>query len=107
MNTASLQAPLVRQSINAINIGSLDDFMALFTSDAVVVDGPVYDGAAAIRAWAARETFGVQMRLDVVGEVNADGTTVALKASSNGGYNGPAEFAYTVRDGLIMRLEIS
>lgn len=107
MNTASLRSPLVRQSINAVNAGSLDDFMALFTTDAVVVDGPVYDGAAAIRVWAARETFGVQMRLDVLREVNADGTTVALTASSNGGYNGPAEFAYTVRNGRLVRLEIS
>ncbi|HUY78259.1 MAG TPA: nuclear transport factor 2 family protein [Ktedonobacterales bacterium] len=107
MNIASLQAPLVRQSIEAINDGDIDDFMALFTPDAVVVDGPVYDGAAAIRGWAARETFGVHMRLDALRELNADGTTVELQATSTGGYNGVAEFAYSLRDGLIARLEIS
>ena len=107
MNTASLRSPMVRRMVEAINDGSVDDFMALFTSDATVVDGPVYAGAAAIRDWAARETFGVHMRLDPQRELNAEGTVVELTATSSGGYNGTAEFAFTLRDGLIERLEIS
>jgi len=107
MNTASLHSPIVRRSVAAINDGSLNHFMALFTPNASVEDGPVYDGLAAIRDWAARETFGVHMRLDVVRELNAEGTVVEATATSTGGYNGTAEFAYTLRDGLIERLVIS
>jgi hypothetical protein len=107
MNTASLRSPIVRRAIEAINTGTIDDFMAPFTPSATVEDGPTYDGAAAIRDWAARETFGVHMRLDVVRELNAEGTVVEATATSSGGYNGTSEFAFTIRDGLIERLVIS
>lgn len=49
-----------------INEGRLDDFMALFERDATVVDGATYQGLEAARAWAERETFGVQMHKNVL-----------------------------------------
>jgi hypothetical protein len=106
MKVASLHSPLVRRTIESINEGRLDDFMALFARDATVVDGPKYRGSAAIRAWAQRETFGVQMHIDVVQEKNAEGTVVAVNATSTGGYSGPGTFLFTIRGGLIERLEI-
>ena len=61
MNTASLHSPTVRKMIETLNGGQLDDFMALFTPDATVIDGPTYQGYKAIRAWAERENIGVHM----------------------------------------------
>ena len=106
MNAASLRSPLARRTIEAINEGRLDEFMALFARDATVVDGPPYHGTKAIRAWAQRETFGVRMHLDVVQEKNPEGTAVEVNAKSTGGYSGPATFFFTIREGLIERLEI-
>ncbi len=83
-----------------------DDFLTLFARDATVADGPTYHGSEAIRAWAQRETFGVQMHIDVVQEKNADGTVVEVNATSTGGYSGPGTFLFTIRGGLIERLEI-
>jgi hypothetical protein len=106
MNVASLHSPLVRRTIEAINEGRLDDFLALFARDAAVVDGPTYHGSEAIRAWAQRETFGVQMHIDVVQEKNAEGTVLEVDVTSAGGYSGPGTFHFTIRGGLIERLEI-
>ncbi len=107
MNATPLHSPLIRRAVDAINMGTVDDFMALFAPDARVEDGPTYNGLTEIREWASREVFGVAMRLDVVRELNAEGTMVEVKASSNGGYNGVMALAVTVRDGLIERLVIS
>jgi len=57
--------------------------MALFARGAKVVDGPTYRGTKAIRTWAQRETFGVQMHLDVAQEKN-EGTIVEVNATSTG-----------------------
>jgi hypothetical protein len=70
MNVASLHSPLVRRAIETINEGRLDEFLALFGRSSTVVDGETYHGSEAIRAWAERETFGVQMHIDVVQEKN-------------------------------------
>lgn len=106
MDVASLHSLPVRRTIEAINGGRLDDFMALFARDATVVDGPAYEGHEAIRTWAQRETFGVQMRIDVVQETNPHGTAVEVNVASTGGYSGPGTFFFTIRDGLIERLDI-
>jgi len=73
MDVASLHSPFVRGTIETINEGRLDDFMALFARDATVVDGARYQGYKAIRTWAQRETFGVQMHIDAVQEKNTEG----------------------------------
>ena len=39
MDVASLHSPLVRRTIETINEGRLDEFLALFAPDATVVDG--------------------------------------------------------------------
>lgn len=107
MDVASLHSPIVRRTIKMINEGRLDDFLALFASDATIVDEDTYQGLEAIRAWAERETFGVKMHIDVVQEKNTEGTTVEVNASSTGGYSGPGTFFFTVWEGLIERLVIS
>jgi len=106
MDVASLHSPHVRRTIETINEGRLDDFMALFARDATVVDGPTYRGREAIRTWAQRETFGVQMHVDVVQEQNTEGTVVEVKVRSTGGYSGPGTFSFTIRGGMIERLVI-
>jgi hypothetical protein len=106
MNVASLHSPLVRRTIETINEGRLKDFLALFDGGATVVDGPTYHGSEAIRAWAQRETFGVQMHIDVIKEKNAEGTEVEVNVTSTGGDSGPGTFFFTIRRGLIERLEI-
>lgn len=106
MDVASLHSPIVRRTIETVNEGRLDDFMALFARDARVVDGPTYRGYEAIRAWAQRETFGVQMHIDVVQEKNREGTAVEVNVTSMGGYSGPGTFFFTIRGGLIERFVI-
>jgi len=86
MDVASLHSPLVRRAIETINEGRLDEFLTLFARDATVVDGATYQGSEAIRSWAERETFGVQMHIDVVQEKNTEGTAVEVNATSTGGY---------------------
>jgi SnoaL-like domain len=106
MDVASLHSPLVRRTIETINEERLDEFLALFARDATVVDGTTYHGSEAIRAWAERETFGVQMHIDVVQEKNTEGTAVEVNVTSTGGYSGPGTFFFTIREGLIERLVI-
>src|SRR5216684_1894394 len=106
MDVGSLHSPLVRRTIQTINEGRLDEFLALFAPDATVVDGATYPGSEAIRAWAERETLGVRMYIDVVQEKNREGTTVEVNATSTGGYSGPGTFFFTIRRGLIERFVI-
>ena len=106
MNGASMRSPLVRRAIEAINQGNLDDFMALFAPDATVVDVSTYSGHEAIRAWAQRETFNVQVRFHVAREKNEEGTIVEGNVQSVGGYSGPATFSFTLDGDHIQRLVI-
>ncbi len=106
MNTASMRSPLVRRAIEAINQGNLDDFMALFGPSAIVVDVSTYSGHEAIRAWAQRETFSVQVRFHVAREKNEEGTIVEGNVQSIGGYSGPATFSFTLDGDRIQRLVI-
>lgn len=106
MDVASLHSPVVRQAIEALNAGRLDDFLALFTPDATVDDSAIYADPAAIRAWAQRENFNVHMHIEVVRELDASGTSLEITASSKGGYNGPGTFAFTLRGDQIARLVI-
>ena len=107
METSSLHSPIVRRTIETLNAGQLDDFMAVFTSDATVVDEATYQGYDAIRAWTERENFRVHMHIDVVREKDAQGLIVEAQAASQGGYSGPATLSFTLQDNLIKRLVIS
>ena len=106
MDVGSLHSPLVRRAIQTINEGRIDEFLALFAPDATIVDGATYHGSEAIRERAERETFGVRMHLGVVQETNPEGTSLEVHATSRDGYSGPGTFLFTVRGGLIERLEI-
>ncbi len=106
MKEASLRSPLVRRAIEAINQGNLDEFLALFAPDAIVVDVSTYSGYEAIRTWAQRETFNVQVRFHVAREKNEEGTIVEGNVQSVGGYSGPATFSFTVHGDRIQRLII-
>ena len=107
METSSLHSPIVRRTIETLNAEQLEDFMALFASDATVVDGPAYQGYEAICAWTERENFGVHMHIDVVREKNTQGMIVEIQATSQGGYSGPGTFSFTLEGNLIKRLVIS
>lgn len=107
MNVSSLHSPIVRQTIEALNAGHLDDFMALFASDATVIDGPTYQGYEAIRTWTERENFGVHMQIDVVREKDTQGLVIEIQATSQGGYSGPGTMSFTLQGDLIKRLVIS
>ena len=106
MDVGSLHSPVVRQAFQAINGGRLDAFLALFAPDATLIDGAAYRGSEAIRDWAERETFGVQMHINVIRETNPEGTILEVEATSTGGYSGPGAFLFTVRGNHIERLEI-
>jgi len=106
MKEASLRSPLVRRAIEAINQGHRDEFLALFARDATVVDVSTYRGHEAIRAWAQRETFNVQVRFHVEHEKNEEGTIVEGNVQSVGGYSGPATFSFILDGDRIQRLVI-
>ena len=77
---------------------------SLVTPRSLMVQG--IKGMRAIRTWAQRETFGVQMHIDVVQEKNTEGTAVEVNVTSTGGYSGPGTFFFTIRGGLIERFVI-
>src|SRR2546426_998801 len=52
---------------------------------------------------AQRETFGVQLHIDVIHEKNAEGTAVEVNVTSTGGYSGPGTFSFSIGGGLIER----
>lgn len=106
MNPAFLRSQPVRRTVEAVNLGRLDDFLALFAPDAALVDVATYRGQEEIRAWAERETFGVQMRFRVEREANAEGTGIEGDVQSVGGYSGPTTWTFTLRGETIDRLVI-
>src|SRR5215468_6616324 len=106
MDVASLHAPVVRRFIEALNDGRQEDFLALFTPNAVVVDSATYADAAAIRDWAERENFSVHMQMSVVRELDVSGHVLEISAASHGGYSGPGTLSVTLRGDRIERLVI-
>jgi hypothetical protein len=106
MDTGLLHSPLARRTIEALNNGTVDDFMALFTPDATVIDSATYHGHDEIRRWTERENYGVHMHIDVVRELNDDGTELEINARSQGGYSGPGTFTFTIQGDKIERLVI-
>jgi ketosteroid isomerase-like protein len=106
MDSSSLRSQTVRRTVEAVNQGHLDDFLALFAPDATLVDVATYQGQEAIREWAERETFGVRMRFRVEREANVDGTRIEGSVHSVGGYSGPSTWTSTLRGETIERLVI-
>jgi len=63
--------------IRGVNAGDPDVFESAFANDAVVKDvGPAIRGLAAIRAWARREIFSVNVLLRVMDVADRDGETI-------------------------------
>ena len=63
--------------VRAVNDRDPDAFLATFTSDAVVADvGQEFRGTAAIKKWADREIFSVNVTLDVMVAADRDGQTI-------------------------------
>jgi hypothetical protein len=69
----------VETYIRAINARDADAFQSSFADDAVVKDvGREIRGIAAIKEWANREIFAVNVTLDVMETIAHDGQTIAI-----------------------------
>jgi hypothetical protein len=67
----------VETYIHAINAGDATALQSSFADDAVVKDvGREFRGLAAIKEWAAREIFAVNVTLEVIDAVERDGQTI-------------------------------
>jgi hypothetical protein len=67
----------VETYIRAINARDADTLQSCFAHDAVVKDvGREFRGVAAIKEWADREIFAVNVTLDVMEVVERDGQTI-------------------------------
>jgi hypothetical protein len=67
----------VEAYIRAINAGNAAELHSNFAHDAVVKDvGREFRGTAAIKEWADREIFAVNVTLEVMGVTERDGQTV-------------------------------
>jgi hypothetical protein len=97
----------VGRLLDAANGHDTGAFLASFTDDGVVDDwGREFAGADAIRGWSDREFIGVDVTLTITG-VTAAGDETTLRAEVGGrGFNGPSQFTFVVRDGLISRMTI-
>ena len=68
---------LVDAYVRAVNAGDADAFQASFAQDAVVKDvGREIRGIAAIKEWADREIFAVNVSLEVQDAIERDGQTI-------------------------------
>ena len=106
MSTAALPAP-VRQLLGAANGGDVDGFLASFTTDGVVDDwGREFRGASEIRSWSDAEFIGVRVTLTPTGVVEQDGVVTVIAQVGGDGFNGPSNFSFHVRDGLVSRMTI-
>jgi hypothetical protein len=106
MPLSSFRSPIVERTITALNQGLLDEFIAQFASDAEVVDVSTYKGHQAISAWVQRENFNVHLHLQIEQEKNPEGTILQGHVRSQGGYNGPTTWTFTLQNGRIQRLVI-
>lgn len=75
-NKIKLPVP-IETYVRAINAHDAAALLSAFASDAVVKDiGQVFQGIAAIREWANREIFAVNVTLDVIGAIERDGESI-------------------------------
>ncbi|UWE12412.1 nuclear transport factor 2 family protein [Actinacidiphila bryophytorum] len=107
MTHAPLPIP-VAAALEAANAGAIEDFLHAFADDGAVDDwGREFRGHDAIRAWSDAEFIGKQVRLDVTGcRTEGDTTTVSAQVGGNG-YNGPSDFAFTVRGDRVALMRIT
>lgn len=107
MTHAPLPIP-VAAALEAANAGAIEDFLHTFADDGVVNDwGREFRGHDAIRSWSDAEFIGKQVRLEVTGSRTDDGTTTVSTEVGGNGYNGPSDFAFTVRGDRITLMRIT
>ncbi|MFG1809311.1 nuclear transport factor 2 family protein [Streptomyces sp. NPDC049040] len=107
MTHAPLPIP-VAAALEAANAGAIEDFLHAFAADGAVDDwGREFRGHDAIRGWSDAEFIGKQVRLEVTAcRTEGDTTTVSAQVGGNG-YNGPSDFAFTVRDDRVALMRIT
>lgn len=98
----------VAAALEAADAGATEDFLAAFAADGAVDDwGREFRGHEAIRGWSDAEFIGKQVRLRVTGcRTEGDTTTVSAQVGGNG-YNGPSDFAFTVRGDRVTLMRIT
>jgi ketosteroid isomerase-like protein len=106
-----IENPVIADHIAAVNRFDLEAILATFAPDALVNDARrEFWGAAAIRAWVAKEMVGDRVTIAVTEVVEHHGMTV-VRGRYDGNYdktNLPAELIlsnyFVVRDGKIVQL---
>ncbi|KRK36307.1 nuclear transport factor 2 family protein [Levilactobacillus parabrevis] len=94
--------------ITATNAADSDQFVAQFTPDAVLDDwGTTYNGPTEIAKWNQTDNIGKQshFELEDFTQDNAMTWTVQLNVTGNG-FNGTSPFRMTIKDDLLVRVEI-
>jgi uncharacterized protein (TIGR02246 family) len=100
---------VINAYFRAIDEGDADAMVACFTDDAEVTDeGTSRRGANEIRAWREETTSAYQYRAEAI-RVERDGDRYVATTRVTGNFPGsPVEmdYAFTLRGGLIRRLDI-
>ena len=102
--------PPIQAMVDTTNRGDSESFVALFTEDAVLVDGGRrFSGHDGVEAWDRTDNIGVNSRLEVAALRPGDepDTYVATVSVSGGGFNGTGTMNFVLRDGLIHSLRIT
>ena len=109
---SNLHGPIASYLI-AVNTGAKEQFAAIFTDDAVVVDvNRELRGLDAITAWAGADIFGAHVHLDVLDVTERQGRTiVSVKIDGTFDRTGLPDplvmnHEFTVADGKIAELRI-
>jgi hypothetical protein len=98
----------VAAALEAASAGATEDFLATFAPDGAVDDwGRLFRGPEEIRGWSDAEFIGKQVTLRVTASrTEGDTTTVSAEVGGNG-FNGPSDFAFTVRGDRVALMRIS
>jgi len=101
---------VIGEYFRAVNDGDADALVACFTDDAEVTDeGTTRRGPEEIRAWRAETASAYQYSAEAL-RVRSDGDRYVATTRVVGNFPGsPVEmgYAFTLRDGLIRRLDIA
>ncbi len=101
--------PVITAYWNAANAGRIDEAAACFAADAVVHDeSRIHQGPAAIRGWIEETTQQYQPMVEPLGIEEKDGHHLVTARVSGNFPGSPVEldYAFTLREGHILRLEI-
>ena len=99
----------IQEFVEATNAADSEAFVAVFTTDATLVDwGRTFTGHDGVRAWDRTDNIGVQTHFDLLGVVPGDDpdSYVATIRVRGNGYNGTGPMLFCLREGLIAGLRI-